>query len=133
MGLLANVKAKLGPAKGKVSHLAQRHEDRIQHGLDKAAQVVDKRTKGRYSDRIQSGTGKAKGAIDRLAHQGDAVPDGDGPAPPAGTATRPPGTATPPAGGAPQQPGEATSSRVGRLRRVRRPNRRVGQLLRRMG
>ncbi|MEU0388117.1 antitoxin [Streptomyces chartreusis] len=93
MGLLDNVKAKLGPAKGKVSDLAQRHEDKIQHGLDKAAQVVDKRTKGKYSDRIQSGTGKAKGAMDRLAHKGDSGPDAGGTTPPPGPGgTRPPDT-----------------------------------------
>ncbi|AYL39067.1 antitoxin [Streptomyces fungicidicus] len=71
MGLLDNLKAKIGPAKGKVSHLAQQHEEKIQHGLDKAARTVDQRTKGKYSDRIQSGTGKAKGAVDRLAHKQD--------------------------------------------------------------
>lgn len=87
MGLLDNLKAKLGPAKDKVSGLAQQHEDRIQHGLDKAAQTVDKRTKGKYSDRIQSGTGKAKGAVDRFTHQND--PGGPGEAG---------GTTTPPAG-----------------------------------
>ncbi|MFF7787973.1 Rv0909 family putative TA system antitoxin [Streptomyces sp. NPDC007991] len=93
MGLLDNVKARLGPAKGKVSDLAQRHEDKIQHGLDKAAQVVDKRTKGKYSDRIQSGTGKAKGAMDRLAHKGDGGPDAGGTTPPPGPArTMPPDT-----------------------------------------
>ncbi|MEU6915543.1 antitoxin [Streptomyces olindensis] len=102
MGLLDNVKAKLGPAKGKVSDLAQRHEDKIQHGLDKAAQVVDKRTKGKYSDRIQSGTGRAKGAMDRLAHKGESGRDVGGTTPPPGTsgATPPPGTGgmTPPPG-----------------------------------
>ncbi|AXE89105.1 antitoxin [Streptomyces sp. Go-475] len=102
MGLLDNVKAKLGPAKSKVSDLAQRHEDKIQHGLDKAAQVVDKRTKGKYSDRIQSGTGRAKGAMDRLAHQGDSGRDAGGTTPPPGTSgtTPPPGTSdrTPPPG-----------------------------------
>ncbi|MFH9003456.1 antitoxin [Streptomyces afghaniensis] len=92
MGLLDNVKAKLGPAKGKVSDLAQRHEDKIQHGLDKAAQVVDKRTKGKYSDRIQSGTGKAKGAMDRLAHKGDSGPDASGTTPPGPGGTMPPDT-----------------------------------------
>jgi hypothetical protein len=91
MGLLDNMKAKLGPAKGKVSDLAQRHEDKIHHGLDKAAHVVDKRTKGKYSDRIQSGTGKAKGAMDRLAHKGASGPDAGGTTPPPG-----PGGTTPP-------------------------------------
>ncbi|AZP20832.1 antitoxin [Streptomyces aquilus] len=75
MGLLDNLKAKLGPAKDKVSGLAQQHGDKVQHGLDKAAQAVDKKTKGKYSDKIQTGTGKAKDAMDRLAHKAD---DGTG-------------------------------------------------------
>ncbi|MEU9558478.1 antitoxin [Streptomyces fumanus] len=79
MGLLDNLKAKLGPAKGKVSDLAQQHGDKIQHGLDRAAKTVDEKTKGKYSDRIQSGTGKAKDAMERLAHQ-----EGTGPGPGAG-------------------------------------------------
>ncbi|MEU0116620.1 antitoxin [Streptomyces bobili] len=69
MGLLNNLKAKLSPAKDKVSGLAQQHGDKIQHGIDKAAHVVDERTKGKYSNKIESGTGKAKGAVDRLAHK----------------------------------------------------------------
>ncbi|MFJ8464112.1 antitoxin [Streptomyces swartbergensis] len=114
MGLLDNVKAKLGPAKGKVSDLAQRHEDKIQHGLDKAAQVVDKRTKGKYSDRIQSGTGKAKGAMDRLAHKSDSGPAAGGTTPPpSGGGTMPPdtGRTTPPrdAGGTPPDAPPPTS------------------------
>ncbi|WP_369159019.1 antitoxin [Streptomyces sp. R02] len=85
MGLLDNLKAKLGPAKDKVSGLAQQHGDKIQHGLDKAAQTVDRRTKGKYSDRIQSGTGKAKEAVDRFSHKNDPGPDaGGGTTPPAG-------------------------------------------------
>ncbi|UUU25353.1 antitoxin [Streptomyces sp. DSM 40750] len=96
MGLLDNVKSKLSPAKDKVSHLAQKHEGKIQHGLDKAAHTVDKRTKGKYSDKIQSGTGKAKHAMDRLAHKDD----GGGVTPPhsGGGHTRrsPGGDSTPP-------------------------------------
>jgi hypothetical protein len=109
MGLLDNVKAKLGPAKGKVSDLAQRHEGKIHHGLDKAAQAVDKRTKGKYSDRIQSGTGRAKGAMGRLAHQGETGPDGAGTPPPA-TGTMPPeaGRTVPPRDpGGPTPPDDA--------------------------
>ena len=71
MGLLDNLKAKLSPAKDKVSGLAQQHGDRITQGLDKAAKVVDEKTKGKYSDRIQTGTGKAKDAMDKLAHKDD--------------------------------------------------------------
>ncbi|MFI8895187.1 antitoxin [Streptomyces paradoxus] len=105
MGLLHTVKTKLGPAKGKVSDLAQRHEGKIHHGLDKAAHAVDKRTKGKYSDRIQSGTGRAKGAMDRLAHHGGSGPDGAGTTPPPGTGAMPPeaGRTAPP-----RDPGGAT-------------------------
>ncbi|MDT0397993.1 MULTISPECIES: antitoxin [Streptomyces] len=84
MGLLDNLKARLGPAKDKVSGLAQQHEGKIQQGLDKAARTVDERTKGKYSDKIQSGTGKAKGAVDRLAHKNDPGAEGGG------TSTPPP-------------------------------------------
>ena len=87
MGLLDNLKAKLSPAKDKVSDLAQQHGDKISHGLDKAAQVVDEKTKGKYSDRIRTGTGKAKDAMDRLAHKGDTE---------AGPGTVPPDTPAPP-------------------------------------
>ncbi|MFF8678802.1 antitoxin [Streptomyces sp. NPDC015140] len=78
MGLLDNLKARLGPAKGKVSDLAQQHEDKIDRGLDKMARTVDEKTKGKYSDRIQTGTGKAKGAVDRLAHKDEGTGGGDG-------------------------------------------------------
>ncbi|QJT04567.1 antitoxin [Streptomyces asoensis] len=77
MGLFDNLKAKLSPAKGKVSGLAQQHGDKVQHGLDKAAKVVDEKTKGKYSDTIHSGTGKAKGAVDRLAHKDEPAGGGD--------------------------------------------------------
>ncbi len=93
MGLLDNLKAKLNPAKDKVSGLAQQHGDKIEHGLDKAAKVVDEKTKGKYSDKIQSGTGKAKGAMDRIAHKDGTDPGGDIGTPPAS----PPPSSPPPA------------------------------------
>jgi hypothetical protein len=96
MGLLDNLKAKLGPAKGKVSDLAQQHGDKIQHGIDRAAKAVDEKTKGKYSDRIQSGTGKAKDAMERLAHQ-----EGTGPAPGTGPG---PGAGPDAGGGTPDAP-----------------------------
>jgi hypothetical protein len=76
MGLFDNVKAKLAPAKDKVSDLAQQHGGKIQEGLDKAAKVVDEKTKGKYSDKIHAGTDKAKDAMDRLAHKGGSEADG---------------------------------------------------------
>ena len=75
MGLLDNLKAKLAPAKDKVSDLAQHRGDKIERGLDKAAHVVDEKTKGKYSDKIHTGTDKVKGAVDRLAHKEGGTPD----------------------------------------------------------
>ncbi|MFI6333379.1 antitoxin [Streptomyces sp. NPDC050535] len=85
MGLLDNLKAKLAPAKDKVSDLAQQHGDKVGQGLDKAAKVVDEKTKHKYSDKIETGTGKAKGAVNRLAQKdgGGTTPPADTPSPPA--------------------------------------------------
>ncbi|MGK5547131.1 antitoxin [Streptomyces sp. URMC 127] len=71
MGLLDTLKTKLAPAKEKIGDLAQQHGDKIEQGLEKAAKVVDEKTKGKYSSQIRTGTGKAKDAIERLAeHEG---------------------------------------------------------------
>jgi len=69
MGILDTLKTKLAPAREKVSDFAQHHEDKIDRGLDKAAKMVDDKTKGKYSDKIQTSTGKAKDALDRFAHR----------------------------------------------------------------
>ncbi|WP_066953313.1 antitoxin [Streptomyces lushanensis] len=71
MGFMDSLKAKIAPARDKVSDLAQQHGGKIEHGLDKAARTVDQKTKGKYSDKIDSGTGKAKNALGRLAHKDD--------------------------------------------------------------
>ncbi|MFG2358193.1 antitoxin [Streptomyces sp. NPDC048521] len=84
MGLMDNMKSKLAPAKDKMAHLAQQHGGKVQHGIDKAAKVVDERTKGKYSDKIHAGTGKAKHAMDRLAHK-----EGPGPGATPGDPTAP--------------------------------------------
>jgi hypothetical protein len=88
MGLVDNLRGRLSPARGKVTGLAQQHGDRIAHGLDKAAEVVDEKTKGKYSDKIHTGTGKARDAMDRLAHKDDTEAGGAGTVPP-DTPTRP--------------------------------------------
>ncbi|MEV6508316.1 antitoxin [Streptomyces sp. NPDC051642] len=95
MGLMDSWKAKLAPAKDKVSGLAQQHGGKIENGLDKAAKMVDEKTKGKYSDKIQTGTGKAKDAMDRLAHQGGTGSAGSTGAEGSGTTTPP--DPTPPA------------------------------------
>ncbi|MEU5400353.1 antitoxin [Streptomyces sp. NPDC005963] len=83
MGLMDTLKAKLAPAKDKVSDLAQQHGGKIEQGLDKAAKAVDSKTKGKYSGTIESGTGKAKQALDRIAHKDDGGTPPTTPPPPA--------------------------------------------------
>ncbi|MFE3591590.1 antitoxin [Streptomyces niveus] len=85
MSFLDSLKAKLSPAKDKVSDLAQQHGGKIGEGLDKAAKTVDQKTKGKYSDKIESGTGKAKDALERISHKdGDTgTPPSSPPPPPA--------------------------------------------------
>ncbi|WP_282792326.1 antitoxin [Streptomyces sp. CC224B] len=94
MGFLDNLKAKLRPAKGKASALARRHGDTIDQGLEKAAKVVDRKTKGKYSSQIASGTGKAKDALGRLAGTDGGKAGGGDTAPPA--APPPPSSPRPP-------------------------------------
>src|SRR3954467_7781047 len=97
MGLLDDFRARLAPARDKVSDLAQQHGDRIAHGLDKAAKVVDEKTKGKYSGTIETGTGKAKDAVDRLAHRdGTSKPGGGTPPPSAPPPPAAPPTSAPP-------------------------------------
>ncbi|WP_326687583.1 MULTISPECIES: antitoxin [unclassified Streptomyces] len=51
----------------KVKGLMGQHGDKVQRGLDKAAQTADSKTKGKYSAQIKSGTRKAKEAAERLS------------------------------------------------------------------
>ena len=51
----------------KVKGLMGQHGDKVQQGLDKAAQMADSKTKGKYTDQIKSGTQKAKDAAGKLA------------------------------------------------------------------
>ncbi|MFD8729562.1 antitoxin [Streptomyces sp. NPDC059611] len=85
MGFLDNLKAKLEPAKDKVSDLAQQHGGKIEQGLDKAARTVDEKTKGKYTDKIGTGTRKAKEAVDKLGQK-----DGGTPGTPGTTSPPPP-------------------------------------------
>jgi len=82
MGLMHSLKARLAPAKDKVSGLAHQHGGKIEHGLDKAAKLVDEKTRGKYSEKIHTGAGKAKDAMDRLAHKGDTGAGGGTTTPP---------------------------------------------------
>ncbi|MEU7058759.1 antitoxin [Streptomyces sp. NPDC046197] len=112
MGLLHDMKVRLGPTMHRMSDLAQRQEVRIEHGLDRAAKLIDDKTKHKYSEKIQAGTGKTKHAMERLVHKEGAPDTGTGAAPGTATGTgTAPGTGTTPGGPAatpPQEPPTAS-------------------------
>lgn len=58
---------KLKGTKSKAAKLAAEHEEKIDDGIDKAADFVDDKTGGKHSDKIDSVAEKAKDAVDKLA------------------------------------------------------------------
>ncbi|KAA3640588.1 MAG: antitoxin [Armatimonadetes bacterium] len=62
MGFMDSVKGMV--SKGK--DLAGDHADKVQDGIDKAADVADDKTGGKYSDQIDSGAEKAKDFVEGL-------------------------------------------------------------------
>jgi len=63
----------LDKLKSKATEAVDKHGDQIAGGLDKAAGMVDKRTKGKYSDTIRTGNQKAKDALDKLDDKNDDI------------------------------------------------------------
>jgi len=63
----------LDKLKSKATEVVDKHGEQISDGLDKAAGVVDKKTKGKYSDTIKSGNQKAKDALDKLDDKNDDI------------------------------------------------------------
>ncbi len=67
----------LDKLRSKAKQAVDEHGDKIADGIDTAAGMADKKTKGKYTDKIADGSGKAKDALDKL----DGKDDGDlGPA-----------------------------------------------------
>jgi hypothetical protein len=66
MGFLSDLKAKLTKA-------VDSQGDKIGDGLDKAGDVVDKQTGGKYDDKIDTGVDKAKDALDGLDGKNDDI------------------------------------------------------------
>lgn len=76
MGFLDTIKEKLAP-----------HHDKVDKGVDKAADMVEKKTGGKYGDQIDTGADKAKEALgvppDEAAAENPPAPgDQPGEAPP---------------------------------------------------
>ncbi|MGW1997172.1 Rv0909 family putative TA system antitoxin [Embleya sp. NPDC001921] len=65
MGVFDNIKAK---AEG----LLGQHGDKVDKGVDKAAEVADRKTGGKHTDKIQGASGKAKEALGKA---GGGAPD----------------------------------------------------------
>ena len=47
----------------KVRGLTGKHADKVEDAIDKVAEVVDDKTKGRYADQIDKGAEAAKGLV----------------------------------------------------------------------
>lgn len=58
---------KLKGTKSKAAKLVAENEDKIDDGIDKAADLVDDKTGGKHTDKIDSAAEKAKDAVDKLA------------------------------------------------------------------
>ena len=65
---MEDVKKTAQGAPDKVNHLAAQHGDKAKDALDKAADMADDKTGGKYGDKIDQGAEKAKDAIDKMAH-----------------------------------------------------------------
>lgn len=66
MGFLDKFKSHADELKVKAVDLAGQHGDKIDAGLDKAADLAKKATKGKFEDQIDSAAVKAKEAADKL-------------------------------------------------------------------
>jgi hypothetical protein len=82
MGILDRAKSLLGTTKDKAADLAHDHGDKIDGAIDKAGDLVDKQTKGKYADKIDGAQAKAKDAVDKLggADSGEVDTSEEGPA-----------------------------------------------------
>ena len=97
MGFLDKLKGK----KDKAVELAKQHDDKIDQGIEKASDLANKATKGKYADKIDGAAEKAKGAYEK--------DESESPAPaPAPPTTEP--EQTPPAPPAPPPPAPPTPS-----------------------
>ncbi|MGH9024757.1 MAG: antitoxin [Acidimicrobiia bacterium] len=53
-------------AKDKAGDLVEEHGDKVESGIDKAADFADDKTRGKYSKHIDKGADTAKDAIEKL-------------------------------------------------------------------
>ncbi len=63
----------------KLKQTLSQHRDKVEVGLDKAADAANSLTKGKYTDRIEDGADKAKDALGKFTDDEDGK-DGGKPA-----------------------------------------------------
>jgi antitoxin protein of toxin-antitoxin system len=80
----------LDKLKSKATETVDKHGGKITQGLDKAGELVDKKTGGKHHDKIEKGKSSAKDALDKLDGKNDDIPD-----------TKPPAGGTAPGGSTP--------------------------------
>jgi hypothetical protein len=72
MSLFDSVKnLNFGELKDKAAELAAKHEDKIEQGIDKAADFIDSQTGHKHSDKLDTGAEKLKSAVEKLGDQAD--------------------------------------------------------------
>jgi hypothetical protein len=67
MGFLDKLKNKGPELKERAARIAAAQNEKIDQGIDKAADLADKATKGKHADTIDGAADKAKDAAARLA------------------------------------------------------------------
>jgi hypothetical protein len=55
--------------KDKAEELAEAHGDTISDGLEKAGDIVDDKTDGKYTDKIETGVDKAQEYVEELGEK----------------------------------------------------------------
>jgi hypothetical protein len=63
----------LDDAKAKLAEAVDSHGEKIAAGIDKAGDLVDEKTGGKYSEHIESGKDKAADALDSLDGKNDDI------------------------------------------------------------
>ena len=61
----------LDDAKDKLGDLVDDHGDKVSEGIDKAAELIEDKTGGKFDDKIEMGAEKAKDALDALDGKND--------------------------------------------------------------
>lgn len=50
----------------KAKDLVNEHNEQVDQGIDKAAEIIDEKTGGQHTEKIQQGAEQAKDAVDGL-------------------------------------------------------------------